>query len=132
MASRLLVSFWATWCEPCRDEYPLINELVKQYAPQGLTAIGVSLSSDAEMHLVRHFLAKIQPTFTNLPLRMGGVDEFDHGVDPTWPGELPVNFLFAADGKMIARLDGERPSGPITKTPFAPRSSPAPHHIPDV
>ena len=54
----LLVSFWATWCEPCRDEYPLINELVKQYAPQGLTAIGVSLDDDAEMHLVRHFLAE--------------------------------------------------------------------------
>jgi thiol-disulfide isomerase/thioredoxin len=105
----LLVSFWATWCEPCRDEYPLINELVKQYAPQGITAIGVSLDDDAEMHLVRHFLAKLQPTFPNYRKRMGGVDEFDHGVDPTWPGELPVNFLFAADGKMIARLDGERP-----------------------
>ena len=104
----LLVSFWATWCEPCRDEYPLTNELVKQYAPQGLTAIGVSLDDDAEMHLVRHFLAKIQPAFPNYRKRMGGVDEFDHGVDPTWPGELPVNFLYAADGKMIARLDGER------------------------
>src|SRR3989442_10588381 len=32
----LLVTFWATWCEPCRDEYPMLNELAKQYAPQGL------------------------------------------------------------------------------------------------
>ncbi len=30
----LLVTFWATWCEPCRDEYPMLNELAKQYAPE--------------------------------------------------------------------------------------------------
>jgi len=31
----LLVNFWATWCEPCRHEYPMLNEMAKQYAPQG-------------------------------------------------------------------------------------------------
>jgi len=35
----LLVTFWATWCEPCRDEYPMLNELAKQYAPQGLKVV---------------------------------------------------------------------------------------------
>jgi len=105
----LLVSFWATWCEPCRDEYPLVNELVRQYAPQGLTAFGVSLDDDAEINLVRHFLARTQPVFPNYRKRMGDTDEFDHGVDPNWQGELPVNFLYAADGKMLVRLDGERP-----------------------
>jgi thiol-disulfide isomerase/thioredoxin len=105
----LLVSFWATWCEPCRDEYPLINQLVKEYAPQGLTAVGVSLDDDAEINLVRHFLARNQPVFPNYRKRMGGTDEFDHGVDPSWQGEMPVNFLYAADGKMLVRLVGERP-----------------------
>jgi thiol-disulfide isomerase/thioredoxin len=105
----LLVSFWATWCEPCRDEYPLINTLVKQYAPQGLTAVGVSLDDDAEINVVRHFLARTQPVFPNYRKRMGSTDEFDHGVDPTWQGVMPVNFLYAADGKLLVRLDGERP-----------------------
>ena len=31
----LLVTFWATWCEPCRDEYPMLNDLAKEYAPKG-------------------------------------------------------------------------------------------------
>ena len=29
----MLVNFWATYCEPCRDEYPMLNELAKKYAP---------------------------------------------------------------------------------------------------
>lgn len=105
----LLVSFWATWCEPCRDEYPLINQLAKEYAPQGLTAVGVSLDDDAEINLVRHFLARNRPVFPNYRKRMGSTDEFDHGVDPSWQGEMPVNFFYAADGKMLVRLVGERP-----------------------
>src|SRR5260370_31756721 len=57
----LLINFWATWCEPCRDEYPMLNELAKKYAPQGLRVVGISLDSDGEMILVRRFLAPNQP-----------------------------------------------------------------------
>jgi len=32
----LLIHFWATMCEPCRDEYPMLNELATGYAPTGL------------------------------------------------------------------------------------------------
>src|SRR5271169_5309831 len=35
----LLVTFWATWCEPCREEYPLVNQLAKEYAAQGLLVV---------------------------------------------------------------------------------------------
>ena len=54
----LLVTFWATWCEPCRDEYPMLNELAKQYAPQGLKVIGVSMDDDGDLILMRRFLAR--------------------------------------------------------------------------
>ncbi|HET9402746.1 MAG TPA: TlpA disulfide reductase family protein, partial [Candidatus Acidoferrales bacterium] len=80
----LLLSIWATWCEPCRDEYPMVNELAKQYAPQGLRVVGISYDDDAEINLVRHFLARNNPIFPNYRKRMGHVDQFDHGIDPTW------------------------------------------------
>jgi len=105
----LLLSIWATWCEPCRDEYPMINELAKQYAPQGLHVVGVSYDDDAEMTLVRHFLARNNPIFINYRKRMGHVDQFDRGVDPTWRGELPVNFFYGADGRLMYRIVGEQP-----------------------
>src|SRR5262249_13514598 len=54
----LLVNFWATWCEPCRAEYPLLNDLAKEYAPQGLRVVGVSLDQDGDLILMRRFLAR--------------------------------------------------------------------------
>src|SRR5260370_2492661 len=61
----LLVNFWATYCEPCRDEYPMLNELAKQYAPQGLKVIGVSMDDDRRLILIRRFLARYNPLFPN-------------------------------------------------------------------
>src|SRR5271168_3316228 len=57
----LLVTFWATWCEPCRDEYAMLNELAKQYAPQGLKVVGVSLDQDGDIILTRRFLVRYKP-----------------------------------------------------------------------
>src|SRR5215470_13115740 len=48
----LLVNFWATWCEPCRAEYPLLNDLAKEYAPKGLQVVGVSLDQDGDLILM--------------------------------------------------------------------------------
>lgn len=41
----LLVNFWASWCEPCRQETPLLESLSRQRAAQGLQVIGVAVDS---------------------------------------------------------------------------------------
>src|SRR5689334_15671321 len=61
----LLINFWATWCEPCRDEYPLLNELAKQYNPKGLNVVGVNYDQDGDLILMRRFIARYKPVFTN-------------------------------------------------------------------
>src|SRR5205814_8738467 len=72
----LLVTFWATWCEPCRDEYPMLNELAKQYAPQGLKVVGVSMDDDGDLILMRRFLARYKPVFPNYRKKAGGEADF--------------------------------------------------------
>src|SRR6185437_7052353 len=47
----LLVTFWATWCEPCRYEFPELVSLAKLYVPMGLSVFGVSLDNNADMNL---------------------------------------------------------------------------------
>jgi thiol-disulfide isomerase/thioredoxin len=108
----LLVTFWATWCEPCRDEFPMIVELSKQYAPQGLAVFGVSLDNDADMHLVRHFLEKNQPTFPNYRQKPGiDVDAFYRGVNPDWTGTMPETIFYNRDGRIAGHFVGEQPRG---------------------
>jgi thiol-disulfide isomerase/thioredoxin len=106
----LVVTFWATWCEPCRDEFPLLVELYKQYAPQGLTIFGVSLDDDADMNLVRRFLARNQPGFSNYRQKPGiDVDAFYRGVNPAWTGTMPETIFYGRDGHIIGHFVGAQP-----------------------
>ncbi len=105
----LLITFWATWCEPCREEYPLVNQLAKDYAARGLVVVGVDMDDDAEMTLVHRFLDKNEPIFPNVRKKMGHEDAFVNGVDPRWHDVMPANFFYAADGRLIGFMTGGRP-----------------------
>jgi len=103
----LLVNFWATWCEPCRHEYPMLNDLAKQYAPQGLKVVGVSLDDDGDLILMRRFLARYKPIFPNYRKRAGGIDVFTQAVLPGWTGSLPVSIFYGKDGQPAGHMLGE-------------------------
>ena len=103
----LLVTFWATWCEPCRDEYPMLNELAKQYAPQGLKVVGVNLDDDGDLILMRRFLARYKPVFPNYRKTAGGEEAFHQTVSPVWSGALPASFFYDRDGRQVGHVFGE-------------------------
>lgn len=103
----LLVTFWATWCEPCRDEYPMLNELAKQYAPRGLKVVGVNLDDDGDIILTRRFIARYKPIFPNYRKQAGAESTFVQAVFPGWNGAIPASFFYARDGHQIGHLLGE-------------------------
>jgi thiol-disulfide isomerase/thioredoxin len=102
----LLVTFWATWCEPCRDEYPMLNELAKQYAPQGLRVVGIDLDQEGDIILMRRFLARYKPVFPNYRKSKGDENAFSNAVMAGWNGSLPASFFYARDGRQIGHLMG--------------------------
>ncbi len=127
----LLVNFWATWCQPCPVEYPMINELAQQCAPQGLAVLGISFDEDAEITLVRHFLAKHHPVFANYRKRPGNEVAFARSVNPKWTGAIPATFFYARDGRQVGALIGEQSREDFEKAirallDSAPKSSPSP------
>lgn len=106
----VMVNFWATWCEPCRYEFPMIVQLAKEYAPEGLAVFGVNLDSDADMHVARNFLAKNQPPFPSYRQKPGiDVDAFYHGVNPAWTGTMPQTIFYDRDGRIVGYFFGSRP-----------------------
>jgi thiol-disulfide isomerase/thioredoxin len=102
----LMVNFWATWCEPCRDEYPLVNEMAKQYAAQGLNVVGVNYDQDGDLILMRRFIARYKPVFTNYRKKQGGEVEFNQAVLPGWRGELPITIFYDREGKQASHIVG--------------------------
>jgi thiol-disulfide isomerase/thioredoxin len=105
-----LVTFWATWCEPCRFEYPMIVDLAKQYAPKGLAVYGVSLDANADVNVMKRFLIKNNPTFPNYRQKPGiDVDAFYPAVNPEWTGTMPETIFYGRDGKILVHWVAEHP-----------------------
>ncbi len=103
----VLVNFWATWCVPCRQEFPDLVKLEKAYRARGLAVIGVSTDLAKDLPAVEKFLASARPDFPNYRKKSGGDDQdFIESVDGRWGGELPFSVLYARDGKKARALSG--------------------------
>lgn len=57
----VMVNFWASWCGPCRQEFPLLDQMYKKYKPLGFTMLGVNVEPDAKD--AETFLAKVPVSF---------------------------------------------------------------------
>jgi thiol-disulfide isomerase/thioredoxin len=105
----VLVNFWATWCVPCRQEFPDLVKLDKAYRSRGLAVIGVSTDLAKDLPAVEKFLASSKPDFANYRKKSGGDDQvFIEAVDEKWGGELPFSVVYGPDGKKAKVLSGKQ------------------------
>jgi len=103
----VLVNFWATWCVPCRQEFPDLVKLERAYRGRGLAVIGVSTDLAKDLPAVEKFLAAARPDFPNYRKKSGGDDQdFIESVDGRWGGELPFSVLYSRDGNKARALSG--------------------------
>lgn len=105
----VMVSFWATWCVPCRNEYPMIVSLAKEYEHQGLAVVGVDLDEDEDLEPVRRFLSENRPNFPNFRVKVGtDGGAFYQGINPEWRGEMPQTDFYGRDGHLARYFVGSK------------------------
>ncbi len=95
----VLVNVWATWCEPCRQEFPDLLRLRRALAGRGFDLVLVSADFDKELPQVRSFLARQGVDFTTY-LKNESDMPFINGLDPAWSGSLPATFVYDRSGTL--------------------------------
>ncbi|HEX8069926.1 MAG TPA: TlpA disulfide reductase family protein [Pyrinomonadaceae bacterium] len=103
----LLVNFWATWCEPCREEFPDLIKINRDYDARGLEFAAISVDDPAEANRgVPRFLRELGATMPAYVLNVTDSEPVINAVDPTWGGELPATFLFDRQGRVVYQHKG--------------------------
>ena len=104
----LLVNFWATWCVPCRDEFPDLVKIRQQYAAEQLDFVLVSLDDPSDIAgAVPEFLSEVRATaFPSYLLNAADSNIAINLVDQTWSGELPATFLYDRSGQVAFKHKG--------------------------
>jgi thiol-disulfide isomerase/thioredoxin len=107
-ARPLLVNFWATWCAPCREEFPDLVKIRGQYGADKLDFVLVSLDDPVDIDkAVPEFLAEVRATaFPSYLLHADDDNAAINLVDPTWSGELPATFLYDRAGNVVFKHKG--------------------------
>ena len=99
----VVVNFWASWCVPCREEMPALEEVSRGYAEAGkpVTVIGVD-ASDVRSQASK-FITNVGVTYPTVYDRQG----LRGGVAASWTvTALPQTWFVARDGSRAGRIAG--------------------------
>jgi thiol-disulfide isomerase/thioredoxin len=94
----VLVNFWATWCPPCLEEIPDLQELHEAHKKSDLVVIGVALDSSKES--VVEFVAKKKISY---PMVFG---DYDMAAQVGEVEALPTSYLYDPTGKLVSYQQG--------------------------
>jgi peroxiredoxin len=108
----VLVDFWATWCDPCREEIPDLVKLRERLKDKGFVVFGVSMDEEGAK-AVKKFTAKQPITY---PLVLNGSERPPKGW--TVPG-LPTAYLIGRRGEVLKRWFGEKDMPDLEKDVLA-------------
>ncbi len=97
----LLCNFWATWCEPCREEVPLLVTAQQQYFARGLTIVGIGIDSAEK---IRQFSAKYRIIYPSLVAGADSLTLLRRLGNRT--GALPYSVVLDRNGALASRKLG--------------------------
>lgn len=101
-----LLNLWATWCAPCLEEFPDIEQIHQQLGPQGLRILAVNVD-ELDLDAIQSFASDLGVTFTV------AIDEAGDLQDRYQVVGLPSSFLIKPDGTIAHIWTGRLPENAI-------------------
>jgi len=112
-AKYTMVDVWATWCEPCKKNFPHVVEMHEKYSRKGLAVASLSFDSPTEpkqVHDARQFLTEKKAVFANYLLN----EEEGVGNEKLNINAIPAVFIFGPDGREVKRFTMDDPNHQFT------------------
>lgn len=103
----IFLNFWASFCEPCREEMPSMEALVREYEDRGMVMIAVSVDDGWED--VDNFMASFLPGERSAMTVL--LDETESTMHSFGTELLPETYIIDRDGRIVARFVQERDWG---------------------
>ncbi len=101
----VLLNFWATWCEPCVEEFPALIKVSQQFQPQGLQVVFVSIDEPEDIDSKILPFLKAQGVASRTYIKRTKDDEaFINAIDVKWSGAIPATFIYDTNGTLVQRL----------------------------
>jgi thiol-disulfide isomerase/thioredoxin len=110
----IVVNVWASWCGSCREEIPLLLDLQKAMAPEGIEFMFVSADETKDYAKAVELMRSWSGPLPVLAVA-GSMTPFKRAMHPTWKGAIPATFLF--DGAQKLRHFWE---GPVLEHEISP------------
>jgi thiol-disulfide isomerase/thioredoxin len=121
----LLVNFWATWCDPCREEMPALVSAAKGFRSSDVAVVLVSTDTPKTASAVPKFLSQLRVPFVCWQAKSRDPQPFIDAVDRGWDGSLPYTLVYDRKGEIVAKLAGRQTeasfSEALTKALGGPR-----------
>jgi thiol-disulfide isomerase/thioredoxin len=103
----VLVNIWATWCQPCVEEFPDIMKLYQKYQDRGLRIIFVSADFENQTEAAKAFLQKQGVDFATYQ-KSGKDMAFINTLDERWSGALPATWVYDGNGNKRHFWEGKK------------------------
>jgi thiol-disulfide isomerase/thioredoxin len=105
----LLVNVWATWCTPCREEFPDLVRLARFYKNKDVIIIAISADYPDEIETkIFPFLKTLNINFPVYVQDFPGQEDFINRMNKKWNGALPATFVYDKTGRQQAFFLGKR------------------------
>lgn len=101
-----LINFWATWCGPCRIEFPELVDTYRMYQGRDFEMITVSLDKPEIKARAQDFLKRQQASTTNYICAVKNPYEIIEVIGKQWQGEIPYTIILNGKGERIYQVGG--------------------------